>query len=141
VAHLMPTLCFRMACAASIVTWSLVASRCGRPRSKYCASTSTYGNINCTHTHRQTCNYFGIFKMQLFKCNSCEKIHFSHSMLVYYLLQIQYNLLHITLCCTATYYYYLPTVKAWTARSTTMLITYNKFNGYFSGVSQVAHYP
>ena len=33
VAHLMPTPCFRIAFAASIVTWSSVASRCGSPRS------------------------------------------------------------------------------------------------------------
>jgi hypothetical protein len=33
VAHLMPTLCFLMACAASMVTWSLVRSRSWMPRS------------------------------------------------------------------------------------------------------------
>ena len=33
VAHLTPTPCFLMAFAASIVTWSLVASRCSTPRS------------------------------------------------------------------------------------------------------------
>ena len=33
VAHLTPTLYFLMASAASMVTWSLVASREGRPRS------------------------------------------------------------------------------------------------------------
>ena len=33
VAHLTPTPCFLMALAASIVTWSLVASRCSMPRS------------------------------------------------------------------------------------------------------------
>ena len=33
VAHLTPTPCFLMALAASIVTWSSVASRCSMPRS------------------------------------------------------------------------------------------------------------
>lgn len=33
VAHLIPTLYFWIACAASIVTWSFVASRCSMPRS------------------------------------------------------------------------------------------------------------
>ena len=33
VAHLMPTPCLRIALAASMVTWSSVASRCGSPRS------------------------------------------------------------------------------------------------------------
>lgn len=35
VAHLTPTLCFSMAWAASMVTWSSVASRWGKPKSKY----------------------------------------------------------------------------------------------------------
>ncbi len=33
VAHLTPTPCFWIACAASTVTWSSVASRCSMPRS------------------------------------------------------------------------------------------------------------
>ena len=40
VAHLTPTPCSLMALAASIVTWSSVASRCSMPRSKYRMSMS-----------------------------------------------------------------------------------------------------
>lgn len=46
VAHFTPTPYSLMALAASTVTWSLVASRCSMPRSKYFSSTSRYGRIN-----------------------------------------------------------------------------------------------
>ena len=46
VAHLTPTPTFLMALAASIVTWSPVASRCSTPRSKYWRSISRYGWIS-----------------------------------------------------------------------------------------------
>ena len=41
-----------MALAASTVTWSLVASRCSMPRSKYLMSRSRYGRISCNPTTR-----------------------------------------------------------------------------------------
>ncbi len=40
VAHFTATPYWRVAFAASMVTWSLVASRCSTPRSKYFRSTS-----------------------------------------------------------------------------------------------------
>lgn len=46
VAHLTPTLHFFMALAASIVTWSLVASLFSIPRSKYWIFRSKKGRIN-----------------------------------------------------------------------------------------------
>src|SRR6185295_18947898 len=46
VAHLTPTPTFLMALAASIVTWSLVASRYSIPRSKYKSSTSRKGLLS-----------------------------------------------------------------------------------------------
>ena len=46
VAHLMPTLYFLIASAASMVTWSFVASRCSMPRSKYLISRSRKGRIS-----------------------------------------------------------------------------------------------
>lgn len=48
VAHLIPTLCSRMAFAASTVTWSFVASRLGRPRSYEMTLTSTKGKMSYT---------------------------------------------------------------------------------------------
>jgi hypothetical protein len=46
VAHLTATPCCLVAIAASIVTWSSVASRCSTPRSKYFRSMSRYGRIS-----------------------------------------------------------------------------------------------
>ena len=50
VAHLIPTLYCFMASAASVVTLSSVASRCGSPRSKYLMSRSKKGKINWIET-------------------------------------------------------------------------------------------
>lgn len=49
VAHLTATLYFFVASAESIVTWSSVWSRQGRPRSKYFSSTSTFVRMSCTN--------------------------------------------------------------------------------------------
>src|SRR5262245_50828857 len=46
VAHLTPAPWRLIALAASIVTWSSVASRCSMPRSSYSSSTSRYGTTN-----------------------------------------------------------------------------------------------
>ncbi|PWA19079.1 hypothetical protein CCH79_00004828 [Gambusia affinis] len=46
VAHLTATLYFFVARAESMVTWSSVRSRYGRPRSKYFSSTSTFGRMS-----------------------------------------------------------------------------------------------
>lgn len=46
VAHLTATLYFWVANAESMVTWSLVWSRFGSPRSKYLSWTSTWGRMS-----------------------------------------------------------------------------------------------
>lgn len=46
VAHFTATLYFWVASAESMVTWSSVLSRCGRPRSKYFSWTSTLGRMS-----------------------------------------------------------------------------------------------
>ena len=46
VAHLIPTLYFLIAFAASIVTWSFVLSLCSIPKSKYSIGTLTWGEMS-----------------------------------------------------------------------------------------------
>lgn len=55
VAHLIPTLWYFMASAASTVTLSSVLSRFGSPRSKYLMSKSRYGSINYKVINKMKC--------------------------------------------------------------------------------------